>query len=86
VKGGIFIQSVEVEELRELIKDVLLEVLGSKEPSHSDTTLLNRKEAAEYLGVSLPTLRRYVTSGRLRSKKIAGKVFFAVRDISDALK
>ena len=43
---------------------------------------LSATEAAEYLGISLPTLRRYVQAGKLLSSHIVGrKKIFSVIDL-----
>lgn len=87
MKQGIFIESLNGDDLRELIRETIQEELGqanSQQDSAKD--LLTRIEAAEYLSVSLPTLNRYVTSGKLRSRKIGGKKFFTLSDINAAMK
>lgn len=85
MQKGIFIQSLEPEELQDLIRQAVRSEIGTVKSEESDS-LLSRSKAAEVLGVSLPTLRRYVVSGRLRQRKIGGKVYFSTLDISEALK
>jgi len=89
MKQGIIIESIEVDELREFIKEAVREELAqTNDPNDPARKLLTREEAAEYLGITLPTLRDYVTSGRLRCKRIGGKgkVFFTLEDIHASLK
>jgi excisionase family DNA binding protein len=87
MKRGIFIENIESDELREFIRTTIREELGqANNQQDSAKDLLTRTSAAAYLGVSLPTLNRYVTSGRLRSRKIGGKVFFTHEDINSAMK
>jgi excisionase family DNA binding protein len=85
MKKGIFIQSIEAEELQELIRQAIRVELTNVNSEEKDV-LLSRSKAAEALGVSFPTLRRYVVSGKLRQRKIGGKVYFSTSDISAALK
>jgi excisionase family DNA binding protein len=40
---------------------------------HLKNTRFSGEQAAEYLEVSLPTLRRYVQSGRLKPSHIVGR-------------
>jgi excisionase family DNA binding protein len=40
---------------------------------HLKNTRFSAEQAAEYLEVSLPTLRRYVQSGRLKPSHIVGR-------------
>ena len=85
MQKGIFIQSIEREELQDLIRQAVRSEIGTVNSEEPDA-LLSRSEAAELLAVSFPTLRRYVVSGKLRQQKIGGKVYFSTADISAALK
>jgi excisionase family DNA binding protein len=40
---------------------------------HLKNTRFSAEQAAEYLEVSLPTLRRYVQSGRLKPSHVVGR-------------
>ena len=40
---------------------------------HLKNTRFSEEQAAEYLEVSLPTLRRYVQSGRLKPSHVVGR-------------
>jgi len=42
----------------------------------SDKTILNKCEAANYLGVSRPTVDRMRKSGQVRSTKVRNRVMF----------
>jgi excisionase family DNA binding protein len=42
----------------------------------SDKTILNKGEAASYLGVSRPTVDRMRKSGQVRSTKVRNRVMF----------
>lgn len=52
------------------------------------TTWMTRKEAAEYLRVSLPTIDRYAASGRLTKHTVPGgrAVRFKVTELDALLK
>ncbi len=78
---------IEADELSEMIREAVTEAMASHEPAPQDQNkLLTRTETAQYLSVSLPTLNRYTASGRLRSRKIGGKVFFSMSDINAAMR
>lgn len=47
--------------------------------------LLTRKQAADLLGVSMPTLHSYINKKWLPSYKLAGKRFLKKSDITKAL-
>jgi excisionase family DNA binding protein len=59
----------------------LIAISAFKEPDYSHDQVFGRlkneafsaEEAAEYLEVSLPTLRRYVQSGKLRPSTVIGR-------------
>jgi len=80
------------DKINEKLDEVLTEVAEIKETINNsnegvtDSTLLSRAAAAEYLGVSFPTLHRYVNTGKLQKRTIAGKVYFTLGDIKKALK
>jgi len=89
MKRGIIIENIEADELREFIKEAIREELAqTNDPNDPARKLLTREEAAKYLDITLPTLRDYVTSGRLRCKRIGGKgkVFFTIEDIHASMK
>ena len=45
----------------------------------------SRKEAAELLHVTLPTLNEYTKQGRLKSKRINGRVLYDANEIDSAV-
>lgn len=59
----------------------LIAISAFKEPDYSHDQVFGRlknepflaEEAAEYLEVSLPTLRRYVQSGKLKPSNVIGR-------------
>ena len=48
-------------------------------------SLLNKKETADEIGVSVATIDRLRKSGQLRSKKIGGGIFFTINEIASFL-
>lgn len=47
---------------------------------------LTRKQAAQYLGVSLSTLDTWAKNGIIKSHGIGGKVFYKMSDINSSMK
>ena len=63
-----------------------LENLTSNPPSYAQSTaplptLLNPKQAARLLGISIPTLRRLIQARQIQYYKISGSIRFGVDDV-----
>lgn len=71
-------KSFDKHQLRQTIKTILKE-------NSLEEDLLTRKQAADLLGVSLPTLHSYINKKWLPSYKLAGKRFLKKSDIITAL-
>ena len=90
---GLFLQGISVEELGETIKGIVAEEVKNaltaiSETMQKDTTpeYLSRKETAEMLGVSLPTLHSYVNKGYLTAHRVGEKTIrFRKEDVENAL-
>lgn len=90
---GLFLQGISVEELSETIKCIVAEEVKNaltaiSETMPKDTTpeYLSRKETAEMLGVSLPTLHSYVNKGYLTAHRVGEKTIrFRKEDVENAL-
>lgn len=48
--------------------------------------LLSRNQAANYLGISLPTLSKLTNDGAFRSYRIGNLIKYKVEDLESALK
>jgi len=58
----------------------------SKEPIKlGDTTFYSTEELSKILGITLPTLRKYIKSGKLKGKKIGGTWFVAESNLKKFL-
>jgi|GEM_PF-1321788 len=69
------------DEIKNILKDVLQEFKLALTPNFEDNSneqneLLTRKQACQLLGVSLPTLSKYVASGKLPYSRIGKKILF----------
>lgn len=80
-------------ELRSLLKDVIDEQLTKSSETKTSqhlkaTDLLTRKQAAKRLNISLPTLREWTTTGKIKSCTVEGsrRVYYRIEAIEEALK
>jgi hypothetical protein len=72
--------------IREAIKEFFENTISTgKEPNLNDEKLLNRKEIAEFLRISLVTLNDWVNRG-LPSHKQRGRVYFDIHEVKEYIK
>lgn len=87
---------VSTKELQELIKESIRDnsvactclhcgdnTLKAKEKKRKFYT---RKDVADILNISLPTLHKYMKAGTIKSHKIGNRVLFTEEDINNAIK
>lgn len=73
------------EELKELFKDVLKEFKSDAKQELSDDPLIDKKEAAKILGVSVPTIDNYRRNGNIPSYRIGASVRFKKSEVIKAM-
>lgn len=96
--ANLFLQGISIEELEALIRKVTEEVWnnyveseGKKTSLHTchkdklSNTLLNRKETATLLGISLVTLHNWTSQGRLTAYRIGTRVRYKADEVNNAL-
>ncbi len=82
---GIIIQITE-EEFQAKLTAAISKALEQYTPPTNDVGIYRtRKEVAEKLHISLPTLNEYTKSGKLRAYRINGRVLYREQDIEAAL-
>lgn len=65
------------EKIRSTIDEVLREqYLQQQNEAQSHSDLMSRKQTCLLLGISLPTLSKYVASGKLPYSRIGKKILF----------
>lgn len=69
----------DLQTLRGLIR----EELQAMQPK--ETKYLSRKEAADKLKISLPTLSSWVNKGMIRQSKLGNRVLFEEQDVQSAI-
>jgi len=84
-----FVTTYDRDELISMIKEAfkveLTEHLNQQEMESDHNILLSRKEVADYLKISLPTLHNYQKSEILKSHRIGNRVLFKKGEVMEAL-
>lgn len=68
--------------IKRVVREVMTEINNSPK---AEEVFLTRKQTAARLGISLPTLHDYTTSGKLQSHRIGGSVRYKLTEIEAAL-
>ncbi len=90
---NLFLQGLSLDDLKSTIQCIVADEIKNaltaiSETMQKDTTpeYLTRKETAEMLGVSLPTLHSYVNKGYLTAHRVGEKTIrFRREDVENAL-
>ena len=84
----VILHSTPVYELKALISDAVSEQLKQflTKEKETDNRLRNRKETAQILGVSLPTLHEWTKTGVIQGARIGSRVRYRMSDVEAALK
>jgi excisionase family DNA binding protein len=81
---------IDLEEFKGILKNLLLECNAGSPIHPSLNTLtekwISRKEAAQFLGVSLPTLGELVKKNVLPAYRMGSKIVFKKSEITSSLK
>ena len=69
------------------VEEKPLETVPQREPVKNQDVgrVYNQEEAANFLGVSAPTLRKYMRLGRIKFKKECNRVFFTQQHLNEFL-
>lgn len=81
--NAVLLQGCSVADLEKMVKTaVRAEVKDLLEAQKKDSPkMLKRKEAAAFLGVSLPTLDRYADAGLVAARHIGGRTYFNEKEL-----
>jgi hypothetical protein len=85
---NLILTSIPEIEFRELISSAVNEALAGikpKEQTPSPVEFLTRKQTAERLKVSLPTLHQWSKTGVVKGYRISGRVRYKSQEIEAAL-
>ena len=86
----IILESITIEELRQLIVSTFKELHSLKQVAEKLTEtpeckFLSRKEVAKLLKVCLPTLHEWTKEGLLKSYRIGNRILFKQSEVEEAL-
>lgn len=81
---GLYLQQIDIQELETLIRGIIREELSANKKSLVDSTqphpnnepFLNKMEASELLGVSLPTFSKILSYGYIKSYRVGRREKF----------
>jgi len=85
MKDKTFLIPLTEEELKELIKSSLQEVIAENEPNKQRKELLTFKEVTSLLGISASTLNNYKRDGKIPFHRIGGRILFKYAEIVKSL-
>lgn len=76
-----------LECIAEMVADKLANKISLSAPTSEPKTAkkLTRKEVAEMLHISLPTLHSYINKGLVCPQKIGGRVLFDANEVEEAM-
>jgi len=75
------------DEFKHELKQTVTEILKENQTSQIiQESYLTRKEVAEKLRISLPTLHRATRKGFIKGYKISGRILFKLSEVEKALK
>lgn len=75
-----------VDNIRQAVREEVQTALEShRDKLKKEKQFLTRKETAELLSISLPTLHSYTKDGLITSHRIGGRVLYRLDDIEKAI-
>lgn len=87
IMNTIQIQNLSKEELKELVQETVKEEIKNHQPkTPSGDDYLSRKETANMLGISLPTLHEWTMKGKIKAYRIGRLVRYKRAHVHSALK
>ena len=84
----VFLWGLTPQEFQKMLINALEQVIEPLKPAKESRSieLLTRKETAELLRISLPTLADWTQQGIIHAIRMGRRVFYLVSDIQNALK
>ena len=80
----IYLDGITVEELKRIIEDSLIE-WSPRFIEKDEPTYLSRKETADLLKITLPTLHKWTKKGSIRSTRIESRVLYLKSEVIELL-
>jgi hypothetical protein len=86
MEDSILIRNLTVNDLQNLIRTSIREEIQILLPKIGDPKYLTRKETAEFLKISLPTLHEYTKHGLVKGFRIGTRVLYKLEDLEQDIK
>ena len=86
---NVIFSQVPIEDLQGMIEGAVQRTMNqllNKEPQNQNDELVTRQQAANLLGISLPTLHHYSKHGFIPAYRIGSRVRFKKSELMDCLK
>lgn len=85
MKDEVFV-SMSVKELEEIIMSNVERAMKKVMAKEEGKNYLSRVDAAKFLGISLPTLKKYTDNGNLPHVRLGNKIMYIESEINNKLK
>jgi excisionase family DNA binding protein len=86
MEDSILIRNLTVNDLQNIIRTTIREEIQILLPKKGDPRYLTRKEAAELLKISLPTLHEYTRHGLVKGFRIGSRILYKLEDLEQDMK
>jgi excisionase family DNA binding protein len=80
MENGVLLENLSSQALKELLKEVVIEVLTSM-PSKQEDRFLTRKEVCKKFHISLPTIDLRLRDGSVKGYKVGNRVLIKESEI-----
>jgi excisionase family DNA binding protein len=80
------IENVTPEELIESVRRVIKQEISDLNLERTAPKYLTRREVADLLKISLPTLNDYTRTGRIKGHRIGSRVLYSEEEVTKAVK
>lgn len=82
----VLLHTFELSDIRKVVEEVLERKLNSFVPQEKEKlNLLSRKDTAELLCISLPTLHDWTKNGIVKAHRIGNRILYKLNEVNEAL-
>ncbi len=85
MKDKICLMQLTEDELREIIKSSVQEIINENKSNQQNKDLLTFKEVISLLGISASTLNSWKREGKIPYHKLNGRIYFKYDEITQSL-
>ena len=87
MKNSTSIEIVSSEDLKEIVREVIVEEIPKLLPQKSsEGKYYTRKEAAKRARITMPTLDKYIQEGKIKAHRLGRRVLFSEDEIKKVTK